>query len=161
MRLAIGGKFLETGFEKEVKSLPGWNQTDELGFLNRQAVKDLLAESIAGLVTLYPVNNYLDSLPVKMFEYMSAGIPVIASDFPLWREIIEKNKCGICLNPKDPQAIAAAMDYLATNPEMAMQMGKNGRKTVERIYNWNQEEPKLILLYRKLFNLDTGSGINN
>ena len=38
-------------------------------------------------------------MPVKMFEYMAAGLPVIASNFPLWESIINKYNCGICVNP--------------------------------------------------------------
>ena len=45
-------------------------------------ISEILSDSIAGIVTLKPIINYLDSLPVKMFEYMAAGLPVIASDFP-------------------------------------------------------------------------------
>lgn len=66
---------------------------------------------------MHPVENYLDALPVKMFEYMCAGIPVIASDFPLWREIVIGNDCGLCVDPMNPKAIAEAIDYLATHPE--------------------------------------------
>lgn len=91
--------------------------------------------------------NYVDAQPNKMFEYMSAGLPVIASNFPLWKEIIEGNQCGICVNPLEPKEIAAAIDWLTQNPEAAEQMGKNGRKAVEEKYNWQNEEEKLINLY--------------
>lgn len=66
-------------------------KTDHLGWLDRAGVKQVLNDSVAGLVTLHPVINYLDSLPVKIFEYMATGLPVIASNFPLWKEIIEGN----------------------------------------------------------------------
>jgi glycosyltransferase involved in cell wall biosynthesis len=149
-RLQLGGKFSEAKVEHEVKTFPGWQAVDELGFLDRRGVRSLLGCSIAGLVTLHPVINYIDALPVKMFEYMSAGIPVIASHFPLWQDIIEGNDCGLCVDPMNPQAIAQAIDFLINNPERAQQMGENGYKAVQEKYNWGIEEQKLIDLYQKL-----------
>jgi glycosyltransferase involved in cell wall biosynthesis len=110
----------------------------------------VLEHSMAGLVTLHPIINYRDALPVKMFEYMAAGIPVIASDIPLWRSIIESADCGICVDPFDPGAIAGAIDSLFENPERAWRMGENGRKAVVSKYNWSIEEKKLYRFYADL-----------
>ena len=85
-----------------------------------------------------------------MFEYMSAGVPVIASHFPLWREIIEGNDCGLCVDPLDPAAIAKAIDYLVTHPQEAERMGRNGQRAVAERYNWKIEEAKLLQLYAGL-----------
>lgn len=150
IKLSIGGNFSNASFAREVRLSPGWGRVEELGFLNREGVGDLLSQSLAGLVTLRPVANYVDSLPVKMFEYMSSGVPVIASDFPLWREIIEGNDCGICVNPLDTKAIAKAIDTLAQDPDMVARMGRNGKKIVHERYNWHKEETKLISLYDNL-----------
>lgn len=149
-RLQLGGKFSEADIELQAHSLPGWQQVDALGFLERPQVAQLLAHSFGGLVTLHPVTNYLDALPVKMFEYMSAGVPVIASHFALWREIVEGNECGVCVDPLNPQAIAQAIDYLATNPQLAESMGRNGQRAVAEKYNWSIEEAKLLQLYMEL-----------
>lgn len=147
-RLQLGGKFSEATVEQAVKMYTGWSKVDELGFLDRQGVKTTLAQSVAGLVTLHPIINYIDALPVKMFEYMSAGIPVVASHFPLWREIIEGNDCGLCVDPLKPIAIAEAIDFLINNPKRAQAMGENGFKAVQQIYNWNIEEKKLLDFYQ-------------
>ncbi len=150
VRLQIGGMFSSSKLKNDVNRYKGWSRVDELGFLDRNAVKDLLARSVAGLVTLHPIINYIDAFPVKMFEYMSAGIPVIASNFPLWRNIVEGNNCGLCVDPLDPGAIAGAIDHLVGNPELASYMGKNGRQAIEEKYNWTIEERKVISLYEKL-----------
>lgn len=147
---ALGGTFSEASFEQVVKEEAGWQKVDERGWLDRVGVKKLLNESVAGLVTLHPVINYIDSLPVKMFEYMAAGIPVIASNFPLWRQIIEGNQCGFCVDPFDPQAIAEVIDYLVTHPAEAERIGRNGQRAVQERYNWNIEEQKLFSLYDSL-----------
>jgi glycosyltransferase involved in cell wall biosynthesis len=106
-----------------------------------------MASSMAGLVTLHPEPNYLDALPVKMFEYMAAGIPVIASAIPLWRDIVEGNRCGVCVDPMDPAAIAAAIDALVLDPAAARAMGENGRRAIVGTYNWQREAAKLLAFY--------------
>lgn len=149
-RLQLGGVFSEKNTENEVKSYAGWQFVDELGFLDRGSVRAVLGRSVAGLVTFLPLPNHIDAQPNKMFEYMSAGIPVIASNFPLWREIIEGNDCGLCVNPLKPEAIAEAIDFLISNPERAQAMGENGYKAVQEKYNWSIEEQKLFSLYEDL-----------
>jgi hypothetical protein len=85
-----------------------------------------------------------------MFEYMAAGIPVICSDFPLWRGIIEENRCGICVDPLNHKEIAAAIQYIFDHPEEARWMGENGCKDVMEKYNWETERQKLMTLYESL-----------
>lgn len=149
-RLALAGQFAEPALETEVSAYPGWERVLRHGYLDRQGVSDVMRRAVAGLVTLHPVANYLDALPVKMFEYMAAGIPVIASRFPLWRNIVERHGCGVCVDPGDPAAIAAAIDHLVLHPGLAARMGDNGRRAVEQQYNWARESKKLISFYDSL-----------
>ena len=149
-RLKIAGVFHEPKLHDVIKRDEYAFCVDFLGFLDKEQIDKLLSESIAGLVTLYPTSNFQDSLPIKLFEYMSAGLPVIASNFPLWKDIVEKNNCGLCVNPKDPKAIADAINYLVENPKEAQEMGNNGRQAVVKRYNWEIEEKKLINLYNSL-----------
>jgi len=128
----------------------GWNSVNALGQLNREQVREVLKKSIAGLVTFLPVPNHIDAQPNKMFEYMSAGIPVVGSNYPLWKSIIEGNNCGICVDPEDPQQIANAIDRLVNDKTLAEQMGRNGIKAVNEKYNWSIEETKLFQLYEEL-----------
>jgi glycosyltransferase involved in cell wall biosynthesis len=148
--LNLAGDFAPASFERELKNLPGWKHVNYLGFLKRQQVNEVLGKSVAGIVTFFPAANHINAQPNKMFEYMAAGIPVIASNFSLWREIIEGNQCGICVDPHNSKAIGDAMQYLIDNPKEAKQMGKNGRKAVEQKYNWPIEEKKLLTLYKDL-----------
>ncbi len=150
VQLQLGGRFSEPDFEALVHAEAGWHHVDALGWLDRDGVRAALARSVAGLVTLHPIVNYVDALPVKMFEYMAAGVPVIASDFPLWREIVVGNECGVCVDPLDPQAIAEAIDFLVTHPIDAERMGRNGQRAVAEKYNWGIEEQKLLGFYAAL-----------
>jgi glycosyltransferase involved in cell wall biosynthesis len=152
-RLNLAGGFPEKQVKVEVEAMPGWVRVNELGFLTREQVRETLGRSVAGIVTFLPFPNHIDAQPNKMFEYMSAGLPVIASHFPLWREIIEGNNCGICVDPRDPAAIASAIDRLVENPDLAQDMGTNGRRAVHERYNWAAEEKKLVTLYQRLYQI--------
>ncbi|SUA50903.1 GDP-mannose-dependent alpha-(1-6)-phosphatidylinositol monomannoside mannosyltransferase [Oligella ureolytica] len=149
-RLQLAGKFNEPTVEAAAHTDKGWQRVDALGFVGRQDVRDILSRCVGGLVTFLPSPNHIDAQPNKMFEYMSAGVPVIGSNFPLWKEIIEGNQCGLCVDPLEPQAIAEAIDYLVTHPAEAEQMGRNGQKAVHERYNWGIEEAKLLEFYNNL-----------
>jgi glycosyltransferase involved in cell wall biosynthesis len=122
------------------------------GFVNRDEIKEILSRSFAGIVTLHPEPNIINSIPIKMIEYMAAGVAVISSDFEEWKVIIEDNNAGLCVNPMDVESISNAISFLKKNPKTAIQMGKNGRKAFKNKYNWQKEEKKLIELYFKLLN---------
>lgn len=149
-RLNLCGEFVSDKLEEEVKSHPGWKKVDYFGWQDRQGIRCVLGSSRVGLVLLHPQVNYLDSYPIKMFEYMSAGLPVLASNFPLWINIIESNGCGMCVDPSDIDKIAESIKYLLYEENKAALMGDNGRKTIEERFNWSLEQYKLFELYNEL-----------
>ena len=149
-RLQLAGEFCPHSFRDELARRRGWARVDELGVINRGEVAELLGKVRTGLITYRPYANHLRAEPTKLFEYMSAGIPVIASDFPLWREIVDGVGCGILVDPSEPKAIASAIEYLLVHPEEARAMGQRGMEAVTSQYNWTQEEQKLLHLYADL-----------
>ncbi|MBR8842455.1 glycosyltransferase family 4 protein [Pseudoalteromonas sp. JC3] len=148
IELLLAGSFLEKNIRANVTELNGWAKVKELGFLNRNGVRSVLQQSFVGLVTLHPIRNYQDALPVKMFEYMASGIPVIYTDIEYWRSIVEPEACGIAVDPFDLKAVANAINDLAENLELAKEMGSRGRKAVLEKYNWSVEVKKLIDFYK-------------
>jgi glycosyltransferase involved in cell wall biosynthesis len=149
-RLNLVGVYIPEKIREKLSQMPGWQKVNEYGLLNRKGVWGILSRSKIGIVTLHPILNYINALPVKMFEYMQAGIPVIASDFPLWKEIIANNNCGICVNPLNPDEIITAINKILNDNQTLIEMGKNGRKAIQEKYNWQKEEEKLLLLYNEL-----------
>jgi glycosyltransferase involved in cell wall biosynthesis len=117
------------------------------GWCVRDEVRQLMASTRAGLVTFLPEPNHVEAQPNKLFEYMSAGLPVIASDFPLWREIVAANECGLLVDPSRPAEIAHAIEYLISNPEQAEAMGQRGLQAVQQKYNWDRESRVLLDFY--------------
>ena len=151
-RLNLCGTFGEKDTEVRVKSSDGWQRVNEYGFIDRVGVREVLSRSVAGVLTFHPLLNHVNAQPNKLFEYMSASIPVIASNFPFWREIVERHRCGLLVDPYDPDAIAEAIDFLITHLDESERMGANARKAVEENYNWEVEEKKLKLFYENIFN---------
>jgi len=150
IRLNLGGVFSEDMTHEDMKGLPGWDRVNELGFIDRAKMRDVLSRSFAGLIPFHRLPNHIEAQPNKIFEYMSSGIPVIASDFPLWREIVEDNECGICVDPEQPREIASAIDKLYANKDMARDMGNKGRRAVHELYSWATEESQLVRFYADL-----------
>jgi len=149
-RLDLVGDFRPAALEREVSRMHGWRRVNFYGWQTRTQLAKLFGRARMGLVVLYPEMNHLDAYPVKLFEYMSAGLPVIASDFPLWRQIVSDAGCGFLVNPLDSVAIAKAIQWLLENPVEAEAMGKRGHAAVCKSFNWDQEATKLLGLYDRL-----------
>lgn len=147
-RLKLAGPDEE--FLPSVLAGPGGNRTDYLGFLSRGELDDLLNSAVVGLVVLHPTPNHIESQPTKMFDYMNAGIPVVASDFPWWRNIIEKHGCGILVDPLNAAEIASAIRWMIEHPEDAEEMGKRGRIAASKFFSWQAEFEKLVAMYHEL-----------
>jgi glycosyltransferase involved in cell wall biosynthesis len=149
-KLLLAGTFSPASNKNLVNPLDGWKKIVELGEIDRKEVRRVFATSRAGLVLYHPQPNHLNAQPNKMFEYMSAGLPVIASNFPLWREIIEENNCGLCCDPLNSEESARAIQWIFDHPEEARLMGEKGQKAVRDKYNWESESKKLLALYEEL-----------
>ncbi|MEJ5273830.1 MAG: glycosyltransferase family 4 protein [Spirochaetota bacterium] len=150
VKLNLAGNFESEELKKLIMSHPEWKKVNYQGFVDRNKVAEIMNNSKIGLVLFLPLPNHTESEPNKMFEYMASGLPVIASNFPLWEEIIGKNNCGICVDPLNPKEIADAIIYLIKNPDIAKKMGENGRKAILEKYNWENEEKKLLKLYSEI-----------
>jgi glycosyltransferase involved in cell wall biosynthesis len=149
-RLALAGWFSQPGLKEEISKLAGASRVDYLGRLSREQVAELLGRVRVGIVVLHPEPNLINCKPTKLFEYMWAGIPVVASNFPVWREIVDNAKCGVLVNPLKPAEIAEAIAYLLTHPREAQEMGRCGRAAAERLFSWKSEERTLVDLYRTI-----------
>lgn len=148
--LILAGTVSPPSYLKELENLDGWSRVEYMGQVDRLGVAKILGRSFAGMVTFHPLPNHVDAQPNKMFEYMSAGLPVIGSHFPLWKDIIEANNSGLCIDPQNPTAIAQAINTLQQNSNLASQMGQNGVEAVLNKFNWEKEQEKLISFYQNL-----------
>jgi glycosyltransferase involved in cell wall biosynthesis len=147
LRLVLAGPIQPASLVATLSAKEGWQRVDYRGIQDRAGVRRVLAEARVGLALFHPVQSYVESQPVKMFEYMAAGLPVVASEFPGFRAIIEANQCGFCVSSNDATAIAEAISWLFDHPAEAEAMGRRGRSAVQRVFNWNREAATLLRLY--------------
>lgn len=141
-------------YMKKLESLDEWNRVEYLGVISRQDVLSLYHNSFMGIALMDYVANVGYNMGTlgnnKLFEFMSAGLPVLCTDFILWKEIIDKWKCGVYVNSHDIQAIGNAINDFYNNRELAQKMGNNGLEAVKSEYNWNTQEIILLDLYKKI-----------
>ena len=119
-----------------------------IGKLDRAGVNELYGRAVLGLCILKPTENYYYSQPIKMYEYMAAGIPFVCSDFPGWRRVAEASGGGVCVDPADLDAIRRAITELLQDRDRAQEMGRQGHDYVIANCTWENEGKKLVELYR-------------
>lgn len=121
------------------------------GWVPYDRVPELLHEADIGLVILLPEPRYIASLPVKLFEYMAAGLPVVASDFPMIRELVANANCGILLHPLNPlEPLVETIQTWWQQASIPQSLGANGRRAILEKYNWEALAAQLHQLYRSL-----------
>jgi glycosyltransferase involved in cell wall biosynthesis len=119
------------------------------GVLPKSAIPEVLAGATAGLCMLHRKRNYEQSLPTKIFEYLAAGLPTIASDFPAWRELLRDFNCAVFVEPGDERGLREAMNSLLFDSVLRSRMAREARRAAER-FRWSTELRQLVALYGTL-----------
>jgi glycosyltransferase involved in cell wall biosynthesis len=123
-----------------------------LGFQPLNVLYEEMMNADLGLVLLQPIPAYLYAAEntVKIFEYMSCALPVVASDFPAFRTMVAETQCGVCVDPTDARATSRQILHLLEQPKLREQMGRNGHNAVLAGYNWEAEKRKLLAVYEEV-----------
>ena len=150
----LAGRCEPKEYGLELARNEGWEKTNFYEWVNRDQMAKILSESKAGIVTYLPYPNHIDALPNKLFEYMSAGIPVIASDFPMWKNLIKESDCGILVDPSNSKEIFEAIKWILENPKESKEMGIRGKNAIENKYNWEIEKINLLKTYKEILSLN-------
>jgi glycosyltransferase involved in cell wall biosynthesis len=147
--------YIDEAHAERLKAMPAGQKVTALGRLSRSALHEFYQTARVGMVVYdYKLNlgGKLGSYGTnKIFEYMEAGLPVICTDYILWKDIVDRYDCGICVAPGKPDEIADAIDYLLRDSHRAYRMGQNGRSAVLKEFHWGSEEAKYVGLFERLF----------
>jgi glycosyltransferase involved in cell wall biosynthesis len=145
--LVLAGKMVSGS---QIGTFEGSEHVEALGAVDRARVVQVLSRSRVGICAYHPTANYFHGQPTKLLEYMGSGLPVVASDFPFYRQVIGSTGCGLLVDPSKPAEIAEAIQWLLRNPGRAEEMGRRGRRAVLDRYNWELESKKLLAIYHAL-----------
>ena len=129
------------------QKLAGWSKVDMLGYLKPDQIADYIQKSRIGMCTLHRLENFAYTTPVKSFEYLINGLPLIMTDFPFWEEFY--NGTALFVDPKDPKEISTQILNLISNKDQYNEMSSKGIK-LALSHCWENEEKKLLNLYKKL-----------
>jgi len=149
------GKFNSTFFQDQflemIKTLKVEENVKLQEFVGHNQMAEFYKESRIGLCTLHPAEHFIHSIPIKIFEYMTFGIPVIGSNFGEIEKYIRENDCGIPVDPLDPREIATALLKILGDEGLFSRFSRNGAEAAIKKFHWRNEEKKLINIYKNLF----------
>jgi len=122
----------------------GWSS-----YLPSEDMTMALKHANVGLALLQSEANYRDSLPTKFYEYLQAGLPIVASDFPLWRDFIEGHRVGVVVDPSRADQVVEAVERLTGNQTLYSELSQRCY-AIGRRYSWQAVAPKLLRAYERV-----------
>ncbi|MCP1144137.1 glycosyltransferase [Lysinibacillus endophyticus] len=150
--LLLAGKFFSENYYKKLCEMPEFKYVEYKGYVDRNGVLEIYKKSTIGLCTVLnheePIK--MDNFNTKIYEYMSMGLPVILTDSPYARRILDQYNFGLAVDPSNQEELCDSINFLLDNPNIAKEMGRNGRLAIKERFNWSIEEQKLISLYKEL-----------
>lgn len=149
-KLILGGSFDEKAYEEELKSLPEWNNVEYLGQVSREQMFEVFKRSSLGIIPFLPEPNHVKATPNKFFEYLSAGLPIVISNFEKWQSFIDRYGVGKTFIPGDEKSMAKAINSLLQDKDALEQMSHDARKLTIETRNWDNEAQKIKNLYQKV-----------
>lgn len=159
-QLVLVGASRPASFEDELRALARDRRIEDkirfIPWVPYEEKEKLTSAASIGIITYLPYSNNTSCLPNKLFDYMLVGVPVVASNFPLYREVVEPGGCGLIVDPSRPEEIAQAMTYLIEHPDEARAMGERGLRAVRECYNWESQSSRLCRMYEILLSTNGG-----
>ena len=153
LKVLLLGKIDPPGLRQEMQSFirrHDLNHTIEIkGQVPYEQVGKYYRASRIGLLLWQPVSSLKIKMPIKLFEYMAFGLPVVGSNFGHIADLIEKESCGITVNPENPEEVAEAIESLMRQEKMYKALRNNGIEAAREKYNWQREFDNLCNHYKK------------
>ena len=147
--LLLAGRMESGELSRQAADHPGWSMVRWMGLRSREELPALMDQCRMGLLLLQGTDAYRRSMPIKLFEYQMAGLPVVASDFPLWRQLTQE-KGVLFVPPGDARAAAQAIRRLAQEDDLVRRLGREGRELAMGRFDGRREQERLVSLWNSL-----------
>lgn len=153
--LLAGVFYGNNNYKEQLEKMPAWKQVTFKNGFTRDELPGIINCSIMGNVvkdfnkTETPQGSY--SI-IKIFETMEAAVPVILAKVPLYEQMVEKYRCGICVEPHSVEDFKNAIEYLLTHKKEAYEMGQNGRRAVIEEFSWDSQAKGYLKVMNALVN---------
>lgn len=149
-KMVLAGLTFSAELLQSLKQKPGWKAVEFLERVKHVDVVDQSRSAAVAIVLYSPEPNHYSIGSNRLFEAMAAGTPVITSNFPEFKKLVNGMQCGMTVDPMKPTEIREALEYLLTHPEEAAEMGRRGQRAFQEVFNWEKERKKLLNLYSEL-----------
>jgi len=127
------------------------DKVELLGHIPHDEVPKYIVASDIGIALFHPTKRLMKtSYPLKLFEYMICGKPVIVSDLPAMKKVIEEARCGLFVNPMDIEDVSRAIGYAVEHPEELSAMSRRAKEAINTKYNWEKMGKVLVEVYQKI-----------
>jgi len=143
--VVLGDGWSRKSLEEQARKLSISNKVSFRGWLKPADAFDLIRSSD---ITVIP--HRVSSMPNKLFTYMHCGKPIVASDYPAIRTILEQNQCGVLFKSGDAKDLSAKLRLLLLDEALRSKLGANARRAAISRYNWENESQKLLAIYSRL-----------
>lgn len=148
VKYLLAGKFTGNGwYYEELRKHPKWKDVEFInGFKHEELSSFFKRSTMCNVLRDFSRTESPNGSMgiIKLFESMEAALPIICSDVPVYREMMNKYKCGLLVNPKNSDQIAEAIKYLVEHKEEAWHMGQEGRRAVMEEYSWDAQSKKYL-----------------
>jgi len=148
-RIEMVGSIDRATSTERLRAAEATGQVHHGGVVGPMEARDLLLRSRIGVVPFRrtPVTDQI--FPTKLFEYLAAGLAVVATDIPLWRHLLDGVECVTFVPADDPGAIARAVRRYADDPALLARHGAEARRAASR-FTWAPEAERLVAMYDEL-----------
>lgn len=153
LKVIIIGKSRDQDFVKKLNRLIDSalipNNIQYFGHINFLELKKYISTATLGVIPLHPNENYLNSYPTKIFDYMNWGLPYVYSDIPYWVKTFGDKCGGIPFHTQNNNDLYDKIEKIIYNDNLWSKLAAEGRKNI-KYFSWNEESRKLLQIYQNL-----------
>ncbi len=145
--IVVGDGDERRGIERLIAERGLGSCVELLGWREHASLPELYATSDIGLLPFLAGRHVKITLANKLFDYMAAGLPIVASDLPPMRRVLHETQAGVLFEPGDQASLAAATVALLRDHAMRRRLADNGRRAATEKYNWREDEKRLLEIF--------------